>query len=43
VIEAARWGQNLRLDITTPVYISMDIDGPLRSANGQARAVYWMT
>jgi len=27
VIEAVRWGQNLRLDITTPVYVSMDIDG----------------
>jgi arginase len=27
VIEAARWGRNLRLDVTTPVYISMDIDG----------------
>jgi arginase len=27
VIEAARWGGALRLDITTPVYISMDIDG----------------
>ncbi|MGH8138149.1 MAG: agmatinase [Steroidobacteraceae bacterium] len=27
VIEAARWGKNLRLDITTPVYISMDLDG----------------
>ncbi len=26
-IEAARCGENLRLDITTPVYISMDIDG----------------
>ncbi|GAA0707356.1 agmatinase family protein [Dokdonella soli] len=26
VIEAAAWGANLRLDITTPVYISMDID-----------------
>jgi arginase len=27
VIEAARWGQNLRLDITTPIYISLDLDG----------------
>jgi len=27
VIEAARCGQNLQLDISTPVYISMDIDG----------------
>jgi agmatinase len=27
VIEAVRWGQNLRLDLRTPVYISMDIDG----------------
>jgi len=27
VIEAGRWSQNLRLDITTPVYISMDLDG----------------
>jgi arginase len=27
VIEAARWGQNLALDITTPIYISMDMDG----------------
>jgi len=26
VIEAGRWGENLRLDIATPVYISMDID-----------------
>jgi len=26
VIEAANWSANLRLDITTPVYISMDID-----------------
>jgi agmatinase len=25
-IEAARWDQKLRLDLTTPVYISMDID-----------------
>ncbi|MDB6086591.1 MAG: speB [Gammaproteobacteria bacterium] len=27
VIDAVRWGENLRLDITTPVYISMDMDG----------------
>jgi arginase len=27
VIDAVRWGADLRLDITTPVYISMDIDG----------------
>jgi arginase len=27
VIEAVRWGGNLRLDITTPVYVSLDIDG----------------
>jgi arginase len=27
VIDAVRWRENLRLDITTPVYISMDIDG----------------
>ncbi|MBC8037145.1 MAG: arginase family protein, partial [Rhizobiales bacterium] len=26
VIEASRCGEDLRLDITTPVYISMDID-----------------
>ena len=26
-VEAARCGNNLRLDITTPVYISMDLDG----------------
>jgi len=26
VIEAGRWGQNLRFDITTPVYISIDMD-----------------
>jgi len=26
VIEAVRWGANLQLDLTTPVYISMDID-----------------
>jgi arginase len=26
VIEAVRWGQNLRLDLTTPVYISIDMD-----------------
>lgn len=26
VIEAIHWGANLRLDLTTPVYISMDID-----------------
>ena len=26
VIEAGRWGQDLRLDIATPVYISMDMD-----------------
>jgi arginase len=27
IIEANRCGENLRVDITTPVYISMDIDG----------------
>jgi arginase len=27
VIEAAHWDGNRRLDLTTPVYISMDIDG----------------
>jgi len=27
VIEAGRWSGNLRLEITTPVYISMDMDG----------------
>ena len=27
IVEAARCGNNLRLDITTPVYISMDLDG----------------
>ena len=27
VIEPARWGANLQLDLQTPVYISMDIDG----------------
>jgi agmatinase len=27
VIEAARWREDLRLEITTPVYVSMDIDG----------------
>ncbi|MFL6605539.1 MAG: agmatinase [Steroidobacteraceae bacterium] len=27
VIDAARWGQALRLDITTPIYVSMDMDG----------------
>jgi arginase len=27
VIEAGRCGENLRLDLTTPVYISLDIDG----------------
>jgi agmatinase len=27
VIEAGRCGENLRLDITTPVYISLDLDG----------------
>jgi agmatinase len=27
VIEAVRWGEKLPLDITTPVYISLDIDG----------------
>jgi arginase len=27
VIDAARWGEKLRLDITTPVYISLDMDG----------------
>ena len=27
VIEAGRWREDLRLDITTPVYISMDLDG----------------
>ena len=27
VIETARWGTNLQLDLQTPVYISMDIDG----------------
>ncbi|HKX28214.1 MAG TPA: agmatinase family protein [Blastocatellia bacterium] len=27
VIEAARCGENLRLDLATPVYISMDLDG----------------
>lgn len=27
VIEAKRCGENLRVDVTTPVYISMDIDG----------------
>jgi agmatinase len=27
VIEAARWNANLQLDLKTPVYISMDIDG----------------
>jgi agmatinase len=26
VVEAGRWRENLRLDITTPVYISMDMD-----------------
>jgi arginase len=26
VIEAVRWGENLRLELTSPVYISMDID-----------------
>ncbi len=26
VVEAARWGEDLRLDWTTPVYISMDMD-----------------
>jgi arginase len=25
-IEAARFGRNIRLDLTTPVYLSMDID-----------------
>jgi agmatinase len=27
VVDAARWGTHLRLDITTPVYVSMDLDG----------------
>jgi agmatinase len=27
VIEAGRWSESLRLDITTPVYISLDLDG----------------
>jgi arginase len=27
VIEAGRWRENLRLDISTPIYLSMDIDG----------------
>lgn len=27
VIEPARWGANLRLDLKTPVYISLDMDG----------------
>jgi arginase len=27
VIEAVRWRENLRLDISTPVYISLDLDG----------------
>jgi len=27
VIDAARWRENLRLDIVTPVYLSMDMDG----------------
>ena len=27
VIEAVRWSADLRLDVTTPVYISMDLDG----------------
>jgi arginase len=26
VIDAARWGGNLRLDMTTPVYVSIDMD-----------------
>jgi arginase len=26
VVEAARWRENLRLNVTTPVYISMDMD-----------------
>jgi arginase family enzyme len=27
VIEAGRWAESLQLDITTPVYISLDMDG----------------
>jgi arginase family enzyme len=27
VIEMGRWRENLRVDISTPIYISMDIDG----------------
>ena len=27
VIEMGRWRENLRIDISTPIYISMDIDG----------------
>jgi arginase len=27
VIEAGRWSANLRLDIPTPVYLSIDMDG----------------
>jgi len=27
VIEPARWGANLQLDLKTPVYVSLDIDG----------------
>jgi arginase len=27
VIGPTRWGENLQLDITTPIYISMDMDG----------------